>query len=230
MIRYDKMPLVRIIPLKTVEGITKKIVIASTYSFGISSPGTFEMDFGTLYGIPLEQITDEGSSFRDIIPVANFHPSAFSETTPVAINEIYSGIVSEIEKATERSANSLFKLSNISLKLKAMVHKDGEAMSASLLDMINSEDVNGNAISEILFDITPNQTGVVEGGRIPDLIGLTETAVRRVLKTYDLKLNPVYQQNIDVVNGDSFKQSPNAGGRVPENKVITVIFSKNEQS
>lgn len=232
MIMYGKMPLVRIIPDKPKPGVTKQMVIASTYSFGFPSAGTFEMDFGTLYGIPVDTITDEISPFSDFIPVTNFYPttSSASETTPVAINSLYSNIVSEIATATELSADSPFKLSNISLKLKAMIHQDGENMSASLLDMTNSENVNGNAISELVFDITPNQGEIVSGDRMPDLIGLTETAVRKVLKPYGLKLNPVYQQNLDVVNGDSFKQSPAARGRMPENQIVTVIFSKNEQS
>lgn len=232
MIRYDKMPLVRIIPDKAKPGLTKQMIISSTYSFGSPSPGTFEMNFGTLYGIPVDTITDEISPFADILPVTSFFPPGSSETPtiPVPINSLYSNIVSEIATATELSADSPFKLSNISLKLKAMIHQDGETMSASLLDASNSENINGNAISELVFDITPNQGSVSSEQIMPNLIGLTETATRKVLHQYGLKLNPVYQQNLDVVNGDSFKQSPEARGRMPQDKIVTVIFSKNEQS
>jgi beta-lactam-binding protein with PASTA domain len=66
-------------------------------------------------------------------------------------------------------------------------------------------------------------------GKMPDVIGLTETAVRRILKSIDLRLNPVYQSNPNVVNGDSFKQSPTPGTDIQANQLITVIFSKHEQ-
>lgn len=151
------------------------------------------------------------------------------ENTPVPIKTIYTDIVNEIETATRFTESSSFKLSNISLKLKAIVQKDGDALSASLLNLADSETVNGNSISELTFDITPVKQTETVTGKMPDVLGLTETAVRRVLKSVGLRLNPVYQQNTKVVNGDSFKQAPSPGSEVQTNQIITVIFSKNEQ-
>jgi hypothetical protein len=151
------------------------------------------------------------------------------ENSPVPIKNLYSDIVNEIEVANKFTESSSFKLSNISLKLKAIIQKDGDALSASLLDISNSEKVNGNSISELVFDITPVRNVETAIGKMPDVIGLTETAVRRILKSIDLRLNPVYQSNPNVVNGDSFKQSPTPGTDIQANQLITVIFSKHEQ-
>ncbi len=151
------------------------------------------------------------------------------EKTPVPIKNIYSNIVSEIETATKASATSSFKLSNVSLKLKAIVQQNGDSLSASLLDISDSEKVNGNTISELSFDIAPVNNTTTGFIHTPDVLGLTETAVRRVLDSLNLRLNPVYQNHKTVVNGDSFKQSPVRGTEIQPNQVVTVIFSKNEQ-
>lgn len=189
-----------------------------------------------------EQLTQEIESLNALIKtgktyieqletrIAELTKEPSTENTPVPIKTIYSDIVNEIETATRFTEASSFKLSNISLKLKAIVQKDGETMSASLLNLADSETVNGNAISELTFDITPVKQAETVSGKMPDVLGLTETAVRRVLKSVGLRLNPVYQQNNKVVNGDSFKQAPTPGSEVQTNQLVTVIFSKNEQS
>lgn len=151
-----------------------------------------------------------------------------SENNPVPIKNLYTNIIQEIETANRFTESSSYKLSNISLKLKAIIQKDGDSISASLMDKSNSEKVNGNSISELVFDITPVRSTQNIPGKLPDLIGLTETAVRRILKSIDLRLNPVYQSNKTVVNGDSFKQSPASGSDFQANQLITVIFSKHE--
>jgi hypothetical protein len=152
-----------------------------------------------------------------------------SENTSVPIKNLYSDIITEIETANKFTESSSFRLSNISLKLKAIIQKEGDTLSASLMDLSNSGKVNGNSISEMVFDITPVRNTEVAPGKMPDVIGLTETAVRRILKSIDLRLNPVYQNNRNVVNGDSFKQSPAPGNDFQANQLITVIFSKHEQ-
>lgn len=152
------------------------------------------------------------------------------ERTSVPIKNLYTNIVSEIETATRAtSGTSSFKLSNVSLKLKAIVQQNGDSLSASLLDITDSEKVNGNSISELSFDIAPVNNTEGESIVTPDVTGLTETAVRRVLESLNLRLNPVYQNHRTVVNGDSFKQSPVRGTSIQPNQLVTVIFSKNER-
>ncbi len=161
--------------------------------------------------------------------IASLSSENTGTNTPVPIKNLYTDIVSEIETASRFTESSSFKLSNISLKLKAIIQKDGDSLSASLMDNATKEKVNGNSISELVFDITPVRNTEIAPGKMPDVMGLTETAVRRVLKSLDLRLNPVFQNNPKVVNGDAFKQSPSPGSDIQSNQLITVIFSKHEQ-
>lgn len=230
-IHNDKLPPVRVIPSAVYNGLDKQPVIGSTFSFHLDAvTDTFQIDFGNLWIAPVEFILDSSTRFPDFLPVTSAYRIPAADKTPLPINELYSNIVSEIETAAYASSSSPFKLSNISLKLKAMLQRDGETVSATLLDPESSENVNGNAISELVFDITANQPEEsVTVITMPDLKGLTETAVRRVLKSLGLRLNPVYQNKPDVMNGDAFKHSPATGEKLKPNQLVTVIFSKHEQ-
>ncbi|WP_430406043.1 PASTA domain-containing protein [Fluviicola sp.] len=240
LIESGKLPPMRVVPRDKIGGpgrerevFEKQPVIGSSFVFNlevVDGETQFVIDFGTLYMVPDELIVDSSSAFADILPVANYFPVNIAQPVvpPVPIQDLYTNIVSEIASASETSIGSPFKLSNISLKLKALIHEDGGSMSASLLNFENSENVNGDAISELVFDITPVQNRQNGGIGIPNLIGLTETAVRKVLKNLGLKLNPVYQKKDSVVNGDSFKQFPQQGVSAQPNQLVTVIFSKHE--
>jgi hypothetical protein len=233
-IRSGDIPPVRIIPAEHIAtGTESQQVIASACSLNYyeDEDYLFEFHFGTLWMAPADIIAAAGATFKGFQPIASFYPiSRPSEPdhSPIPINELYTNIVSEIDTATRSSGTAAFKLSNISLKLKAFIQRDGDTVSASLLDLTNSEEANGDAISELTFDITPTPSAEGTLATIPDVTGLTETAVRRVLKSLNLRLNPVYQKNLDVVNGDSFKQSPAVGDTIQPNQLITVIFSKHE--
>jgi hypothetical protein len=228
LISDNQLPPIRVIPTEVYEDISLQPVIGSTFSFDITSSGTLEIDFGNLWLVPEALITDENSIFPDFIPITSHYKVAVpTDNTPLPVNELYTNLISEITTASD-SSDSPFKLSNISLKLKALVQRDGETVNASLLDLDNSRHINGNAISELVFDITAVQQTDSTDNQMPDLTGLTETAVRRILKTFGLRLNPVYQKNMDVVNGDSFKQSPAAEETIQPNQLVTVIFSKHE--
>lgn len=234
-IRSENIPPVRIIPAEHIAtGTESQQVIASTCSFNFYEDEgyLYEFHFGKLWMVPEDVITTAGATFKGFQPIASFYPVgrpvSVPDHSPIPINELYTNLVSEIDTATRSSGSSAFKLSNISLKLKAFIQRDGDTVSASLLDLTNSEEANGDAISELTFDITPTPTGESTLATLPDVTGLTETAVRRVLKSLNLRLNPVYQKNLDVVNGDSFKQSPVEGDAIQPNQLITVIFSKHE--
>jgi hypothetical protein len=241
LISTGKMPPMRIVPRDPIaSGLTKQPVIGSAFVFKLETDSAsgapqFTVDFGTMHLIPNDMILDSSTDFTEILPVANYFPLTITtsepeepETTPVPIQDLYANLVSEIATATDSADGLPFKLSNISLKLKALVHGDGESLSASLLTLENSENVNGEAISELVFDITPVSNRDNNVIAIPNLLGLTETAVRKLLKDLGLKLNPVYQKKASVVNGDSFRQFPAPGTSVEPNQLVTVIFNKHE--
>lgn len=233
MIEHGIIPQTRIIPRDPPNAdLVKQAVIGSSFVFNLTTiddVNHFEIDFGVLYMIPNELIVDTSSTFEDILPVASFYPIPVpTDNTPIPIQNLYTNLVSEIEAANEASVDSAFKLSNISVKLKAVIHRDGETINASLLDLENCETVCGDAISELNFDITPVQMRETSEIAVPNLIGLTESAVRKIVKANGLRLNSIYQKRTGAVNGDSFKQSPTSGVTVKPNQLITVMFNKNE--
>lgn len=233
MIEHGIIPQMRVIPRDPpIADLVKQAIIGSSFVFTlktIDGVEHFEIDFGVLYMIPNELIADTSSTFEDILPVAGFYPiPAPMDNTPIPIQDLYTNLVSEIEAANDASVDSAFKLSNISVKLKAVIHRDGETINASLLDLENCETVCGDAISELNFDITPVQMRQTSEIPVPNLIGLTESAVRKIVKANGLRLNSIYQKRIGTVNGDSFKQSPTSGITVVPNQLITVMFNKNE--
>lgn len=147
---------------------------------------------------------------------------------PVAVNTLYSNLVRELDISAQNNQDSDYKLANISLKLKALISTDEDGVNAQLFGLSNMNLLNGNAISELTFDIEQTQKPARVTDTIPNLLGLTETAVRRILSSLGLRLNPVFQNNRKVVNGDSFKQSPAEGSPIVQEEPVTVIFSKHE--
>lgn len=145
---------------------------------------------------------------------------------PLPIKTFYSNIVSEIDVAKSQNEGA-YKLSNISLKIKTFVTRDAEGVtSVQLLSKDTAEGVNAEMMSELSFDVVENNFIGTTPGNVPNLIGHTETAVRRILSSQGLRLNEVYQSKLSVPNGQSFKQSPAANTPAQLNDLITVIFSK----
>jgi predicted nuclease with TOPRIM domain len=149
---------------------------------------------------------------------------------PMPVSGVYANIVNEIQLA-ETLNKSNFKLANIQLKLKTLVNRDKEGVNLQFLNHQTAKEVNGNSISEVLMDIESSPNRVTELAKLPNLIGFTETAIRRILSNLGLRLNPVYQKTeSNIPSGESFKQSPTLDSEIENNQLITVIFSKNEQS
>lgn len=151
-----------------------------------------------------------------------------SQVPPIPVNTLYSNLVREIELSTEQNRGANFKLANISLKLKTLLTSDENGINAQLFGLNEMEKINGAAVSEIVFDIAPSTTPAPQTGTMPNLLGLTETATRKILDSLGLRLNPVFQNNKQVVNGDSFKQTPAQGATYNTNDFVTIIFSKHE--
>jgi hypothetical protein len=147
---------------------------------------------------------------------------------PIPVNTLYSNLVREIELSTQNNQNANFKLANISLKLKTLLSSDENGINAQLFGLSQMDQINGAAVSEIVFDIAPSTTPAAQTGKMPNLLGLTETATRKILDSLGLRLNPVFQNNPRIVNGDSFKQTPAEGATYNMNDFVTVIFSKHE--
>jgi len=151
------------------------------------------------------------------------HPNKLSA------NKVYSSIVKDVIKADEELVNSKYKLSNISLNLKTTVEKGPEGTVFGLLDYESAKEVNSAAISDIKLDIVPSETvTTTTTQKMPNILGLTETAVRKVLLNYGLRLDAVYHSTNDkeLIAGQSFKQSPAPDAVIEEGQEVIVIFAK----
>jgi len=147
----------------------------------------------------------------------------------LAASKVYGSIVNDVIKADEELINSKYKLSNVSLNLKTTVEKGPVGTLLGLLDIETAKGINSAAISDIHIDIVPNvATASSKGQKMPDVLGLTETAVRKTLLDHGLKLDAVYHPTDDanLIEGQSFKQSPAAGAGIVEGQEVIVIFAK----
>ncbi|WP_430412275.1 PASTA domain-containing protein [Kordia sp.] len=168
--------------------------------------------------VTLERQLEEATDFK-----VTEHPNKLSAS------KVYGSIVNDVIKADEELINSRYKLANVSLNLKTTVEKGPEGTIFGLLDFETAKDINSAAISDISIDIVPNATTVTdEGQKMPNILGLTETAVRKILLNNGLKLDAVYHPTNDdhLIVGQSFKQSPAADTSITEGQEVIVIFAK----
>lgn len=151
------------------------------------------------------------------------------EPNKLTASQVYSSIVKDVIKADEELVNAKYKLANISLNLKTTVEKGPSGTVLGLLGLETATDVNSAAISTINIDVVPNATVAKSvDQKMPNILGLTETAVRKVLLEYGLKLDAIYHPTDDptLIEGQSFKQSPNPESTIVEGQEVIVIFSK----
>ncbi len=142
--------------------------------------------------------------------------------------KVYSSIINDIAIADAEMDTSRFKMANISLNLKATVEKGPEGTLFGLVDFESAKDINAAAISDISIDIVPNTTAVKTENSVPNIIGLTETAARKIITNYGLKLDVIYQptDNPNFIKGQAIKQIPEAGAALTPGQEVLVIFAK----
>ena len=142
--------------------------------------------------------------------------------------KVYSSIINDIAIADAEMDNSRFKMANISLNLKATVEKGPQGTLFGLVDFESAKDINAAAISDISIDIVPNTTSIKSKNTVPNIIGLTETAARKIITNYGLKLDVVYQptDNPKFIEGQAIKQIPEVGSEIIQGQEVIVIFAK----
>ncbi len=136
--------------------------------------------------------------------------------------KVYSSIINDIAIADAEMDNSRFKMANISLNLKATVEKGPQGTLFGLVDFESAKDINAAAISDISIDIVPNTTSIKSKNTVPNIIGLTETAARKIITNYGLKLDVVYQptDNPKFIEGQAIKQIPEVGSEIIQGQEV----------
>lgn len=149
------------------------------------------------------------------------------EYKPMAqpVSKVYASILDEFKKTNELNKDGAYRLANISLNLKTFVEHDATGIRMQLVDANKLSSLPSAALSDFRVEIGEGSGSTPGSVRLPDLIGLTETAARKIINSLGLSLKPVYQAKKDVPDGQSFKQSPTTG-EVNPGDTITLVFSK----
>ncbi|MCX7649850.1 MAG: PASTA domain-containing protein [Flavobacteriales bacterium] len=129
----------------------------------------------------------------------------------------------------EVANTSGYQVRNLELNVKGVVASTSSGVSLQLLNPNQIGEISPYTVSEIKLTIDKKPVSTItEELLVPNLLGFTESAVRKILDNHNLKLQAIYQRNVTIPSGQSFKQHPEAGTKVNENDYVTVIFSKNE--
>ncbi len=152
----------------------------------------------------------------------------------VAIQDIAANIGTEIDAANKklRRENRPYRFGRIEIDLKGTVSPDGQKMAlANRVDLEKLQ--SGVSLPGVLMEILPTRTPSVESTsvKVPDVTGLTETAVRRLLQAVGLRLDPVSKSvgdNSRIPIGQSMQQTPEKGSELPRNNTVLVVFAAPE--
>jgi len=147
------------------------------------------------------------------------------------IQDIAANIGSEVDAANQllRSKKQPYQFGRIELDLKGAVSPDGHTMT-----LINLGDLtklkNGATPPGVKMELIPEreQTKASALVKIPNVIGLTETATRRLLQAVGLQLESISQSLADdskIPVGQSIQQAPKAGKETARGSTILVVFT-----
>lgn len=147
------------------------------------------------------------------------------------IQNIAANIGNEMNEANNKLSKEKrpYRFGRIELDLRGTVSTDGQSMS--LASMVDLKDVGGSAaLPGMKVEILPNNvsTQELDDVTVPDVIGLTETAVRRLLQAVGLQLEMVsksVETSENIPFGQSMQQSPKAGGKIARGENILVVFA-----
>lgn len=143
------------------------------------------------------------------------------------LTTIAANIGSQINAANTKLINEkqAYQIQNIQVELRGTLSQEGQAIN--LANPIDS--AHAVASSLVRLDLIP-QANIPDSSqlKVPDLSGLTETAVQRLLKSLGLQLKPIafsVPDTSEFVIGQAIRQSPAAGTAVSHQETILVVFA-----
>lgn len=147
------------------------------------------------------------------------------------IGDIAANIGTQVDAANRRLEEERrpYRFGKIKLDLKGTVSSDGQKMSmAKLVDLekLKSGVTFPGVNLELLPDRTPKPASTAV--EVPDVTGLTETAVRRVLQAFGLRLEKIdksVESDSKHAIGQSIQQIPGSGSELPRNQSVRVVFA-----
>ncbi len=150
------------------------------------------------------------------------------EVKPTPISTIATNIGTEVDSANNnlKIKNLPYRFGKIDVKLKGSVAQDGQSIALTKPGDNVQEHVLSHVNLELLHFTDP--TDLNDRVTVPDVKGLTETVVRRLLNGVGLRLEAVSksiggQEKIPI--GQSIQQSPKAGAGAARNDTVLVVFA-----
>ncbi len=148
-----------------------------------------------------------------------------------SINDIASGVGAEIDAANKklRSNKQPYRFGKIELNLRGTIGKDGKTITP--VNFVDLENISTAAtLPGMILELLPakDNTEVITSVNVPDVTGLTETVVRRLLNEVGLRLEVVTKSigsETKIPVGQSMQQSPKAGDDLPRSKTVLVVFA-----
>lgn len=150
------------------------------------------------------------------------------EKRKAPIQDIVANIGAVVDTANNKllSEKRPYRFGKIEVDLKGTLSKDGQSMT--FLNMAELGKIStGSALSGLKVELLPQrgQADTATKQIVPDVTGLTETAVRRLLSQSGLRLEAISKSESKVPIGQSMSQSPKPGAEAPQNKTVLVVFA-----
>ncbi|AJQ97771.1 PASTA domain-containing protein [Gynuella sunshinyii] len=144
------------------------------------------------------------------------------------IDQIASNIGAQIDSANKKLQQETrpYQIQNISLQLKGSISANGQ--SIALARLTDGEAQLSNAQVMTLDLVKTAQPATTTEVLLPDVSGLTESSVRRLLKSIGLKTESMTKSvgpNSQITLGQAISQSPKAGSKIALNQTVIVVFA-----
>lgn len=156
-------------------------------------------------------------------------------TKSSSVTDVYQQIIEGVNtasKTTTESLDSAYTLGNVSLNIKTFVKEEQDGLKLQLVDAANAGKVTDGVVSDLTIDVvskdpSAGSAATPEALVAPKVLGLTETATRKRLTQFGLRLKTIYQASSQQIAGQAFRQMPEAGADLKPGDTVTVLFAKN---
>lgn len=147
------------------------------------------------------------------------------------IGDIATNIGTQVDAANRQLKENQrpYRFGRVQLDLKGTVSSDGQKMSmAKFVDLEKLK--SGVTFPGVNLELIPERAPTTASAtvKVPDVTGLTETAVRRVLQAFGLRLEKVDKSVASRSKhaiGQSIQQLPGSGSDLPRNQSVLVVFA-----
>lgn len=144
-----------------------------------------------------------------------------SRGEPADINSVFTNIGTKISSAhtTLKAQDNPYRIGTVKVDLKGALAEDGKIF-------LGGDTSDGSGVSVEMTPESERKTGDVQV-KVPDVTGLTQSAARRILRSVGLRLIAASQTVAagKAPNGQSLRQTPQAGRTAPHGSDVLVAFA-----